>query len=126
MKRSIFAATLVALAVIVAGCSGCTVSARDPTNLTQTVLDEKALYAAEAAYFGAATAAEVAVDNGYLTGPRAEQVNKAQSAAYTALLAARAAHRAGNAATYQAKIAAAQDFIGQAWALIPRKKGTVT
>jgi len=124
MKRMFLIAALAVSAIAAAGCSGCAVTPRDPTNLTQTVVDEKALFAVEAGYAGIGAAAEAAVDNGLLKGSLAGQVNVYQKAAYQALLAARAAYKVGDAATYQAKIGAAQTFIAQAWALIPGKKET--
>lgn len=75
--------------------------------LESTLVDDKALYAAEAAYFGAATAADVAVDSGVLTGERAGQVAALLERGYTSLGVARSAYRAGNARSAQTAAAEA-------------------
>lgn len=71
-----------------------------------TLADEKGLYAAEAAYFGAGTALEAAVDAGLVRGERAAQAARLERSAYSALVIARRAQAAGN--TGDAAVAAAQ------------------
>lgn len=114
----------IAAALTIATLSGvaCATIPAAPPDLTQTTADEKALFVAEAAYFGTASAAEAAVDNGLLKGDAAAKVNEYQKRAYDALLAARAAYLLGDATTYQQKLAAVQVLAGQAWALIPGKR----
>jgi hypothetical protein len=120
-------AALVALSLLGTGCSGCTALSA-LTNykgvLSATTVDEKALYAAEAAFYGANTAAEAAVDNGLLKAgsPDAVKVADWLQQAHQALLVARAAYAAGDAGSFTAKIAAVQNLVAQAWALIPQKK----
>jgi hypothetical protein len=119
-------ALVAALSLTAAGCSGCQVLAPLTSNnsavLQDTVMDEKGLLVAEAALFGANTAAEAAVDNGLLAAgsPKAVQVADYLDAGKRALDVARAAYRAGDAKTMAARLDAAQDTIGSAMKLIPR------
>ena len=64
----------------------------------RTVLDEQALTALELAYKGGRMAAEAGVDLGLIRGEVALKVARIDEQAFTALGAARAAYRAGNAA----------------------------
>lgn len=119
-------AALAAVAILSSGCSGCsTTPDLNKPVLGQTVVDEKALYAAEAALFGANTAAEAAVDAGILKPGSLDAIKVADylQTAKAALDAGRAAYRLGDAGTFAAKIGASQTLIAQAWALIPAKKG---
>jgi predicted lipid-binding transport protein (Tim44 family) len=87
-------------------------------NASQTVVDEKALYVAEAAYAGLATLALEAVQSGALKGDQAAQVQVLNRQAYEALLLARAAKEAANSRTYVEQTTRALDLIAQAQALI--------
>lgn len=123
-RNLLLAGAMLVAALSAAACSGCTTPAwfsNDRGALESTVVDEKALYAAEAALFGANTAAEAAVDNGLLKPGSAEAVKVADylDTAKKALNVARSAYRAGDAKTFAGKLAAVQATIGQAWALIP-------
>lgn len=103
MKKLIVAAA--AALFLAAPMAACTTV---PTGgvFEQTLVDEKALYAAEAAYFGAATAAEAGADAGVLRGETAALVAGYLQTAYDALLVARQAQAAGN--TADAHVAAAK------------------
>lgn len=125
MKRLL---TLALLGLVLTGCapglSGCgTVLDPNAGVLTFTLADEKALYAAEAAFYGANAAAEAAVDNRVIVAgsPRAVQIADALAQGRGALLAARAAHKAGDAKGYGEKLAAVQGFVAAAWALLPAR-----
>jgi hypothetical protein len=122
--KIVFVSAAIALSLLGAGCSGCSTLASDKGVLSATTVDEKALYAAEAAFYGANTAAEAAVDNGLLKpgSPDAVKVADWLQEAHAALLVARAAYAAGDAGSFTAKISAVQNLIAQAWALIPNKK----
>jgi len=123
--RKLFAATLLGIAVITAGCSGCSILSNDHALLASTLTDEKALYACEAAMYGADAAAGAAVDAGLLKpgSPEALKVADGLDEAHKALEAARSAYKVGDAVATGDRITAAQAFIAQAWALIPQKKG---
>jgi hypothetical protein len=130
MRKLTFAALLGVALISAAACSGCqsgpfsNVVSDDKGVLTETLNDEKALYAVEAAFYGANSAAEAAVDTGLLKpgSPDAVKVADYLAQGHTALLAARAAYRAGDAKTYTQKLASVQAFVASAWALIPGKK----
>lgn len=66
----------------------------------RSTIDETAGRAIELAYKAARTVAEVAVDAGILKGERAAQVQVLNRRAYNAVLAARAAYRAGNESSW--------------------------
>lgn len=123
-------AALAAIAVMGAGCSGCStvekaVSAvtSDQAVLGSTTLDEKALYDAEAGFYGISVALEAAVDGGYLKGQNAALAAAAYEDAHKALLAARAAYAAGDAKTFTEKIAAGRALVASVWALAPHNTG---
>lgn len=84
----------------------------------QSLKDEKALYVAEAAYHGVATAALAAKDSGLLEGERSVQVADALQRAYDALLIARAAYAAGNLIGGQNAASEVFSAVSQAQSLI--------
>lgn len=129
MKRFLVAGVMLAVALAVTACSGCAPLQALSAGMSnteaiggKTALDEKALFAVEAAFYGANVAAEAAVDNGLLKGPTATKVADALDVGHKALLTARAAYRAGDAKSFGARLTAAQDAIGEAWSLIPKPK----
>ena len=122
MRNLLIAGWVMLAATTAAGCSGCSILSNDRGVLSGTLVDEKALYAAEAADFGAEAAAEAAVDNGLLKGPEAAKASSALDEAHAALIAARAAWAAGDAKTCAERIAAVQALVADAWAIIPQKK----
>ena len=91
--------------------------------LAITTADEKALYAAEAAYFGVAKAAEVAVDAGLLRGVPAAQVASLLERGYASLGVARSAYRAGNARSVRSAISEALDAFGSAQRILRPNPG---
>lgn len=115
---------LAALSLLAAGCSGCqpigTLTGDKPI-AGQTVIDEKALYAAEAAMYGADAAAAQAVRQGLLKPGSAQSVKIADylALAKTGLDAARAAYKVGDAASFSSRLASVQDLVSRAWAIIP-------
>jgi hypothetical protein len=120
MQNLLIAGWVALAATAAAGCSGCSILSNDRGVLSGTLVDEKALYAVEAADFGAEAAAEAAVDNGLLKGPEAAKADSMLDAAHAALVAARAAYAVGDAQTCAERIAAVQALIADAWALIPK------
>lgn len=104
--RSLFAA-LAALAL--ASCAPLTVGTGPAPIADSTILDEKAALGVELAYKVARTLAETAVDVGLVKPgtPLARRVADADNRAYAAVQAARAAYRAGNAASYGAAVSQA-------------------
>jgi len=64
--------------------------------LSHTLTDEKALYAAEAAFKGVSLALNSAVDAGLLKGTNAAKAKTYYDGAYAALLKARELQRVGN------------------------------
>jgi hypothetical protein len=119
-------AGLVAIALILPACS--TVSSLIPSGipaagggyLSVTLKDEKALYAAEAAFAGVSYGLNAAVDAGILKGARAAQAKTYYDNAYSALKIARQAHIAGNATQLQAQVAAVLDLVGDLQAMLPK------
>lgn len=91
----------------------------------QTLIDDKALYSAEAAYFGAATLAGQAVDSGLLVAgsPRAVQVADALDKAHSALLVARTAYAAGNVVGGQRAAAEALGAISDVQRILKPRPG---
>lgn len=82
--------------------------------------DERALYAVEAAYNVAAHAYVTADTAGQLPAALKARVRPVLVSSYQALLAARAAYAAGDAATFTAQARAAVEFATQARELIPK------
>ncbi len=123
MRNLLIAGWVTLAATAAAGCSGCSILSNDRGVLSGTLVDDKALYAAEAADFGAEAAADAAVDNGLLKGAAAAKASSALDEAHAALVAARAAYAAGDAKTCADRIAAVQALVADVWALIPKKEG---
>lgn len=123
MRRGWIVAGLGALALATAGCSGCSVL-KSGGFLSETKLDERALWTAEAAFFGANAAAEAAVDGGLIKGgsPEAIKIADGLAAAHGMLDAARKAYALGDAATFGSKVSAAQSLVSSIWATIPKKE----
>lgn len=116
MKTVLFSCA--ALAVLGLGACNTTQFPYPIPSAESTVIDEKALYVAEAAYFGMGKLAEAAVDSGTLKGDRARQVLEIEQKAYQALVTARAAQATANSASYAEQTARVLDLIAQAQALI--------
>lgn len=83
----------------------------------RTTLDEQALTALELAYKGGRMAAEAGVDLGLIRGEVALKLARIDEQAFTALGAARAAYRAGNAASYSSALRDGQASIATLLAL---------
>lgn len=86
----------------------------------QTLLDERILFGAEAAYNVAASAYLSADSRGQLSPSVKATARAALTKSYDALLLARQAHAAGEASTFTAQAAAALAFASEARALIPQ------
>lgn len=126
VKSKVLSVMAVAVALFSAPMlASCGTIGTDPggIQLSQTTADDKALVIAEAAYFGVATAAEVAVDTGALKGPAALQVANHLQTAYGGLQVARSAHRAGNARSARVAISEALEAVAQAQRLIRPQPG---
>lgn len=96
MKRLLIA---VSLALVLPGCTPGAINS--PGSVANaTVLDEQSALGAELAYKAARIAMETAVDAGLIKGARATQVAALDNRAYAAVVAVRAAYRAGNASAY--------------------------
>jgi hypothetical protein len=79
----------------------------------RTTIDETAGRSVELAYMAARTAVEIAVDAGVLKGDRAAKAQVLNRRAYDAVLAARAAYRAGNESSWLRASADARTAITQ-------------
>lgn len=83
-----------------------------------TVIDEKAMYAAEAAYNVAANAYVTADGNGLLSAATKAKVKPYMLQAYDALKLARAAYKAGDSAVFVQQVARLNDYADMAKALL--------
>lgn len=92
------------------------------STVSESLKDEKALYAAEAAYYGATVSAEAAFDAGVLHGRQAVAVADGLQVAYDALLVARQAQAAGNASSAEEASARALAAVAGVYALIQQVK----
>lgn len=124
MKKMIMVA--IAAAALSLGACGTSGGPSIPTgpivSTDGTLADERALYAAEATYNVAATAYLAAVDAGGLPpGPRRDLVKSILQRAEDALLAARTAHRAGEAETFAAQIVLVTSLAGNVVDLVDRR-----
>lgn len=123
MKRALYLACAAALAISAAPLTACTPQLSGPV-LGQTLVDDKALLAAEAGLYGANTAASLAVDAGALTpgSPKALAIADKLAQAKAALDVGRGAYKAGNSAIYLNQVQATQALLASAWTLIPAKE----
>ena len=122
MKR-ILLVVLGALAL--AGCSFGSLASMPPAPAelsNRTVLDEQAALAVELAYKATRLAGETALDAGLIKGDTARRLADIDMRAYSAVLAVRAAYRAGNAESYAQALTHARAVIAEVVAAT--KKGT--
>lgn len=115
MRRSLILSLAVA-SLSLSGCMGAlgALSGIPPAPAAvadQTRLDEQAALSIELAYQAAARLISVAVDAGLVRGDRATQIAAIDRRAYRAVLTARAAYDAGNAASYASALATARTEI---------------
>src|SRR5690606_2424338 len=103
--KKILLASAVAVALSMGACATSAPPA-PPITGHQTVLDERALFAAEAAYNVAANAYLAAGQTNVLPEARRAQAKAALEQAYQALLLARSAYAVSDAATFGAQILA--------------------
>lgn len=107
MKKLILAIALCTSALPLTACSTSIVPA--PVEVSdRVVLDERIAVSVELAYKAARTAVELAVDAGLVKGERAATLAVLDRKAYTAVVAVRAAYKAGNAASYNDAVLQAQ------------------
>lgn len=125
-KFLIFAAVAASLALASCGTTGAlntaeTVGQAVPavTQPTAGLIDEKALYAAEAAYNVAATGYLNAVDSGALKDPTKALVKACLMDAYSALVLGRKAQKIGDAPSFGAQVGIARRLAEQAATLKP-------
>lgn len=117
MRRLAFIAFAASLAL--AGCATAPGPGGGVPAVTVGTLDEKALWAAEAAYNIPAQAYVAALETGSVTPAMRARMRPALQAAKRALDAARAAFRIGDALTYNAQLATARRFAAEARTLLP-------
>lgn len=84
----------------------------------ESVLDEKALYIAEAAYSGFGNLVIEATQTGALTDAQKAQLQTLNRQAYQALVLARAAQRAADSRSYVEQTARTLDLIAQAQSIM--------
>lgn len=112
---------LLASALALAPLTGCATVPTGPGQVAdRTILDERVAIGAELAYKAARIACEFAVDAGIIAGPRATQFRQLNTQAYNAVLAVRAAYRAGNAQDFAVAVAEAQGLTNQLLTLTGR------
>jgi len=99
--RSILIAFALALAT-----TACVPTPSAPVSTQSTVLDEKALYAAEAAYNSASFTYLTLVDGGQLDGTKKTMVKDKLILAYAALKALRTAYAVGDSTTLNQQLVA--------------------
>lgn len=77
----------------------------------RTVLDEQAITGVELAYKAARLLVETGTDAGLIKGPAATRAAELDNQAFAALAVARAAYRTGNAESYRAAVAQAEQAV---------------
>jgi hypothetical protein len=97
--KKLLACALLSLSVPLAGCAGFLGGLDSTPVLQNTIVDEKALIVAEAAFDAGSTVLEAAVDDGHLKGAAAAQASAYYTKAKAALDVARAAQKAGDSKT---------------------------
>lgn len=121
MKKLMIAAAAGLLLIAGGAMTACAPVGEPAVSTRGTAIDEKALFAVEAAYNVTGTAYLAAVDAGVLTGARKDEVKIKLQLAYSALLAARRAYEIGDARTFAEQAAAVVSATDQAKALIPSR-----
>lgn len=115
MKRILLVACL-SLAILATACMRPVAI----PNAETMVLDEKALYAAEASYNVTANAYIAASEVGLMTPELKAKIKPVMVSAYKALTMARSAYLVANAKSFYEQIAAAKQLSEDARLLIPR------
>jgi hypothetical protein len=108
-------------AMLSCGVAACVGFAEPPSAiLAGTVKDEKALYTAEAAYYGSAQLIKLSLDSGLVKPgtPTAIKIADYDQAAYTALVSARNAYQLGNATGYKTSVESVLNLTGNVQALL--------
>ena len=119
MKRILVA---VSLAVAAVSTAGCTQWYAGPGAVAgASVLDERVALDVELTYKAARMAMETAVDAGLLKGEDARKASELNRKAYAAVLAVRAAYRAGNSQTYAEALALARTELAALVAALSNK-----
>jgi len=123
-----FIAMICATSLLVACSSGANVSVEPSSTPTveasSVVIDDKAMYAAEALYNVVAQAYVVADANKQLNSETKAKIKPYMIEAYSALKAAREAKRIGDIEVFTQQSARLQDYLGYAKMLLPKHKGT--
>jgi hypothetical protein len=117
MKRLLLA---VSAAVALAGCNPSalgTLPSSPAQAADRTTLDEQGALTVELAYSAVRLAVETGVDVGIIRGSIADRFAELDRRAYAAVLAVRAAYRAGNADSYAAAQTIALDAVAQLFAV---------
>jgi len=117
MMRLLFA---VSAALALAGCNLSALGSLPPTPAQaadRTILDEQGALTVELAYSAVRLAVETGVDVGIIRGANATRFAELDRRAYAAVLAVRAAYRAGNADSYAAAQTLALDAVAQLFAV---------
>lgn len=122
MKKFLLAGA-VALTLCLGACETTGIPAQLP-NASQTTADEKALYTAEAAYYGIGRLIETAVDAGKLKGANAAKVMDLNRRAYDALKAARLGQQYANSTTLKLNASKVLELIGEIQLVLNQKQLT--
>jgi hypothetical protein len=113
MKRMLIAS----LALALTSCAGVALPGTFPPPAERTTLDEKAGLAVTVAYQAANRLGLMAIRFGVAKGATAERIKQLDAQAFAAVQLARQAYLAGQASSYDAAIASANDLIAQITAL---------
>lgn len=112
---------LLPVMLVFSGCTPGSVSAIPAAPVVaadQTVLDERAMIAAEQSYLAVGAAIEAATSAGILKGAAASRVERLDALAMEAVVALRAAYDTGNATSFGEALARAKSTIAQISALL--------
>lgn len=119
MKRLFLAAGLAAVLIATGGASCAPTAPIEVTTPAETTVDEKALFALEAAYNVVGNTYLAAVDTGMLTGARKDEAKLNLDVAYGALRRARTAYEIGNSESFKAQADMARAALDLARRQIP-------
>lgn len=122
MRKMLLAACVSVSILGLSACGSTHVDFPGLPNASQTSIDEKALYVAEAAYSGLGTLVLEAVRSGTLKGEQAARVRVLNNQAYEALRLARSAQETADSRTYVEQTTRALNLIAQAQALIRNRE----